>query len=52
MTQGQMDDRTVISVEILKTTTKIGEKTLANLRIKVNFNTESVTQSRKVILKE
>ena len=47
-----MDDRVVSSVEILKTTTKIGEKVLANIRIKVSFNTESITQSRKVILKE
>ena len=52
-----MDDRTVLAVEVLKTTTEIGEKTLANLRIKVSFNTESVTQnpakmSRKVILIE
>ena len=47
-----MDDRVVTSVEILKTTTKIGEKVLANIRIKVSFNTESITQSRKVILKE
>ena len=47
-----MEDRVVTSVEILKTTTEIGEKVLANLRIKVNFNKESITQSRKVILKE
>ena len=47
-----MDDRVVTSVEILKTTTEIGEKVLANLRIKVSFNKESITQSRKVILKE
>ena len=47
-----MDDRVVTSVEILKTTTEIGEKVLANLRIKVNFNKESITKSRKVILKE
>ena len=47
-----MDDRVVTSVEILKTTTKIGEKVLADIRIKVSFNTESITQSRKVILKE
>ena len=47
-----MDDRVVTSVEILKTTTEIGEKILANLRVKVSFNTESITQSRKVILKE
>ena len=47
-----MDDRVVTSVEILKTTTEIGEKILANLRVKVSFNTESITQPRKVILKE
>ena len=42
----KMDDRTVISVEIIKTTTEIGEKILANLRIKVSFNTESITQEK------